>query len=91
MTCDVVLAELALGSGIPPEAEKHLGRLPSIPTPSASHTRSFLDRHLGAFRATGVGWADAQIIVAAVDAGALLYSLDGPQRAVWRSLGFRTV
>lgn len=89
VTCDVVHAELALGSGISAEFMDCLARLPRIATPSAADTRSFVTHHLRSFRASGVGWADAQIIAAAVEAGALLHSADRLQRAVWRALGFR--
>jgi predicted nucleic acid-binding protein len=89
VTCDVVLGELSLGSGISGDAAKALQHLPRIPTPSAVETRTFIQRRAHSFRAAGVGWADAQIIVAAAAAGALLFTVDKPQRAVWRALGFR--
>lgn len=89
VTCDVVCTELALGSGISAEFMEALARLPRIATPSAVETRAFVNRHLRSFRASGVGWADAQIIAAAVEAGALLHSVDRAQRAVWRALGLR--
>lgn len=89
VTCDVVLGELALGAGIPREAELPLARLPHVPSASAAETLQFIRRHGAAFRATGVGWADAQIIVTAAQVGARLHSVDGPQRKVWRALGFR--
>ncbi len=89
VTCDVVLGELSLGSGVSVEANEALQDLPRIPTPSAVETQTFIRRHADSFRAAGVGWADAKIIAAAATAGALLYSADKPQRAVWRELGFR--
>lgn len=91
VTCDVVLGELLLGSGLPPELTEELARLPSIPVPSAADTRAFIARHLRAVQATGVGWADVQLVAAAVDAGALVYTADGPIKTVWRRLGLRPV
>ena len=89
VTCDVVIGELALGSGMPDEAAELLGLLPSLPVPSATDTLKFIARHGPALSTSGVGWADAQILLTAVEAGALLHSADGPQRMVWRRLGFR--
>jgi predicted nucleic acid-binding protein len=89
VSCDVVLGELLLGSGWPADADPLLRRLPSLPSPSASETRSYVERHRSSFRGAGIGWADAQVVVAAVKAGALLYSSDDALRRVWRALGFR--
>ncbi|MBL9037896.1 MAG: PIN domain-containing protein, partial [Archangium sp.] len=89
VTCDVVLGELALGIGLPNALRTHLALLPMLPSPSAVETRRAIERRLPVFRASGIGWADAQIIVAAAEAGALLYSSDNAMRAVWRKLGFR--
>ncbi len=89
VVCDVVAGELLLGAGFPVGAAAAFDALPHVPTLAAAETIDFVRRHAGSFRATGVGWADAQIIASAVDAGALLYSADGPQRKVWRALGFR--
>ena len=89
VTCDVVIGELLLGAGLPRALLPALALLPVLPGPSAPQTLDYLRRHQAAFAASGVGWADVQIIVAAVEAGALVYSLDGAIRRVWRSLGFR--
>ena len=89
VTCDVVIGELALGSGLPAEIEDDLLLLPRLPTVSAAETLAFIRRHQRTFSAAGLGWADAQIISTAVESGALLHSADRPQRQVWRALGFR--
>ena len=88
VTCDVVLGELALGAGLAAKVEDDLSLLPALPCPSAAETRAALRRHR-AFRAAGIGWADLQILVSAMESGALLYSADRPQCAAWRALGFR--
>ena len=88
-TCDVVLGELMLGSGLPAPLVRDLSLLPRLPSPSAGETRGYIERHHRTFRASGVGWADTQIIIAAVNAGALLYSSDRAVRTVWRRLGHR--
>lgn len=89
VTCKVVMGELLLGSGVPPTLVSLLGQLPVLPSPSADETQEFIARHLRSFRSSGVGWADCQILVAAKDAGALLYSADLAVKNVWRRLGFR--
>ena len=91
VTCDVVVGDLALGSGLPPEFRGLLAHLPKVATPSSRDVLDFITRHDKAFRTVGVGWADAQILAAAANAGALLYSHDSPQRTAWRRLGFRLV
>lgn len=63
--------------------------LAKIPSPTVAETTAYVRRHQRAFRAAGAGWADAEIIVSAQEAGALLYTADGPQRSVWRALGLR--
>lgn len=88
-TCDVVLGELALGAGIPPALGRDLALLPSIPCLTVAQTRAYVERHRAAFSTSGVGWADAEIIAAASEAGALLYSGDEAVRTVWRRLGYR--
>ena len=89
VTCDVVLGELMLGAGLPPALHRDLALLPRVPCRTVSQTRGFVERHRAIFRVSGVGWADAEIIAAAADAGALLYSADDAVRAVWRKLGYR--
>ena len=88
-TCDVVLGELALGAGIPPALRRDLALLPAIGCPTVAQTKAFVERHRTLFAASGVGWADAEIIVTASEAGALLYSGDEAVRTVWRKLGYR--
>ena len=89
VTCDVVIGELELGSGIPARVARDLSLLPLVPSPGAAATRAFVERRLRSFHASGVGWADAQIIVAAADSGVRLYTSDRAVTAVWRRLGFR--
>ena len=88
VTSDVVIGELLLGAGLPASFLRLLDALPRVASPTAAQTRDFIDRHRRAFRGSGVGWADAQIILAAVSAGALMHSSDGAVRSVWRKLGF---
>jgi predicted nucleic acid-binding protein len=89
VTCHVVIGELLLGAGLPRNLADLLALLPALPCPTAAETRQYVVRHLGAFRASGVGWADAQILVTAAEAGALVYSSDVAVRRVWKRLGFR--
>jgi predicted nucleic acid-binding protein len=86
-TSDVVIGELLLGSGLPKSFAPDLGALPSLPSPSAVETRAFVERHRHSFAASGVGWADAQIILSAAKSGARLYSSDRGVRKVCRAIG----
>jgi predicted nucleic acid-binding protein len=86
-TCDVVLGELALGSGLPKEFGRLLAALPRVPSPNAEETRLFIERHLRSFGGAGVGWADAQILLAAAKSGARLHSSDKPVRRVCAVVG----
>lgn len=89
VTCDVVLGELALGSGLPPSLTRDLALLPCLPCPAAHETRERIERGGRAIRGAGVGWADLEIIVTAERAGALLYSADRAVTRLWRRLGHR--
>jgi predicted nucleic acid-binding protein len=89
VTCDVIVGELLLGSGLPPEMTKNLKLLPSVPSPTAEESRRFVERQVRLFRASGVGWADAQILIAAANSGSLIFSSDRAVRRVWTKLGFR--
>jgi len=80
-TCDVVIGELLLGSGLPKSFSSDLLALPRLPSPSAAETRAFVERHARTFGGSGVGWADAQIILSAAKSGARIHSSD---RAVLR-------
>ncbi|HVV48669.1 MAG TPA: PIN domain-containing protein [Polyangia bacterium] len=86
-TCDVVIGELRLGSGLPRGFAQDLLALPRLPSPGAGETRAFVESHLPAFAGSGLGWADAQIVLAAVKAGARLHSSDRAVRKTCRSLG----
>jgi predicted nucleic acid-binding protein len=85
-TCDVVIGELMLGSGLPKGLAQDLGALPRLSTPNATETRHFIERHIRTFAGSGVGWSDVQIIAAAVKAGARLHSTDRAVRKVCRLL-----
>jgi predicted nucleic acid-binding protein len=85
-TCEVVLGELVLGSGLPKNFAVDLAALPRLPSPTAEETRVFIDRHQKTFAGSGVGWADAQILLAAAKAGARLHTSDRHVRRVCTAL-----
>jgi predicted nucleic acid-binding protein len=85
-TCDVVIGELLLGSGLPGGFARDLRLLPRLPAPAAAETRAFIERHGRSFAGSGVGWADAQIVHAAAKTGAQLYSADRAVRRLCRAL-----
>jgi len=87
-TCDVVRAELRLGSGIPEDVRQLLLRLPRLPVPDAPRALGFLDRHESVLRGAGIGFADLLIVACAADSGSLLMSSDAALDAAWRALGF---
>jgi len=86
-TCDVVIGELLLGSGLPRRFAHDLAALPSLPSPTASETRLFVERHRRSFAGSGVGWADAQIILAASKSGARVHTSDRGVRGVCSAIG----
>jgi predicted nucleic acid-binding protein len=86
-TCDVVIGELLLGSGLPKTLAGDLLALPRLPSPSATDTRTFIERHARAFAGSGVGWADAQIVLAALKSGARVHTSDRAVRKVCRAIG----
>lgn len=86
-TCDVVIGELLLGTGLPRTFAGDLLALPRLPSPGATDTRTFIERHHTTFAGSGVGWADAQIVLAAVKSGARLYTSDRAVRKVCRAIG----
>lgn len=86
-TCDVVIGELLLGSGLPKRFAEYLSALPRLPSPTPGETRLFIERHRRAFAGSGVGWADAQIVLAAARAGARLHTSDVAVRRVGRAVG----
>ena len=85
-TSDVVIGELLLGSGLPKTFAEDLAALPILPSPTASETRIFVERHRRTFAGSGVGWADVQIILTAAKSGARLYTSDGRVRKTCRAL-----
>lgn len=86
-TCDVVIGELLLGSGLPKGFIKDLMTLPRIPSPPPAKTREFVERHGRSFAGSGVGWADAQILHAAANAGTRILTSDRAVRRVCTALG----
>jgi predicted nucleic acid-binding protein len=86
-TCDVVIGELWLGSGLPKSFASDLRLLPRLPSPNATETRGFIERHLRSFAGSGIGWADAQLVLTASKSGARIYSSDRNVRRVCRSIG----
>jgi predicted nucleic acid-binding protein len=85
-TCDVVIGELLLGSGLPKTFSRDLLALRRLPSPSAVETRTFIERHRSAFAGSGIGWADAQVIVAAAKGGARVHTSDRGMRRVCGAL-----
>ena len=88
-TCDVVLGELHLGSGVPKGFARDLAALPNLPSPSAEETRHFIERYRTPFGGSGVGWADAQIVLTAAKAGARLHTSDRAVRRVCVAVGIQ--
>ena len=86
-TCDVVIGELLLGAGLPPHFARDLLALPRLPSPMPATTRAFIERHRRSFAASGVGWADAQVIHAAINAGARIHTADRSVRRVSSAIG----
>jgi predicted nucleic acid-binding protein len=86
-TCDVVIGELLLGSGLPRSFAGDLRALPRLPSPSALETRTLIERHVRVFSSSGVGWADTQIVLAAFKAGARIHTADRAVSRVCRALG----
>lgn len=84
---DVVIGELLLGSGLPKAFAADLLALPRLPTPGAQETRGFIESHRRLVAGAGIGWADTQIIVTAMKAGARLHTSDGGVKRVSRALG----
>ncbi len=85
-TCDVVVGELLLGSGLPKVFAADLQKLPHLPSPSAHETRAFIERNRKAIAGAGIGWADAQIVLAAAKAGARVHTSDRSVRKVCGAL-----
>lgn len=75
-TCDIVVGELLLGAGIPRTLAADLLALPRLPSPGAQETRTFIERHRRVLTGAGIGWADAQIVLAAAKAGARVHTSD---------------
>jgi predicted nucleic acid-binding protein len=86
-TCDVVIGELLLGAGLPKSFAGDLRALPRLPSPSGLETRTLIESHARLFASSGVGWADAQIVLAAFKAGARIHTADGAVARVCRALG----
>ena len=83
VTCDVVLAELTLGAGIPEAVRTSLFRLPRVVEPTMGEVLAFIvaeRRRLG----LGVGVADVVVLRAAMGAGARHLTADTRLRETWR-------
>lgn len=85
-TCDVVVGELLLGSGLPKSFAVDLLALPRLVSPGAQETRLYIEHHRRVFAGAGVGWADAQIILAADNAGARVHTVDRGIRTICGAL-----
>jgi predicted nucleic acid-binding protein len=85
-TCDVVIGELLLGSGLPRTFARDLSALPRLPSPTAADTRVYIERHSRSFAGSGVGWADAQILLTAAKSGARLHTADRAVRRMCSAL-----
>jgi hypothetical protein len=88
-TCDVVIGELSQGSGIPVPVEASLRSLPRLVSPTSAETLDFITKHRKRLIATGIAWADAQVLLCAASSGTRLASADKPMQSAWRKLGFR--
>jgi predicted nucleic acid-binding protein len=86
-TCDVVLGELLLGSGLPRSFAADLRALPHLASPTAAETLGFVERHRRSIAGAGVGWADVQILIAAAKSGARLHTSDRAMRKVCKAVG----
>jgi predicted nucleic acid-binding protein len=86
-TCDVVFGELLLGTGLPKSFASDLAALPRLPSPTALETRSYIERHSSSFAGSGVGWADAQIMLSAAKSGARLHTSDRSVRRICTGVG----
>jgi predicted nucleic acid-binding protein len=85
-TCDIVIGELMLGAGLPPGFARDLRALPRVPSPTATETCMFIERHSRSMAGAGVGWADAQILLAASKAGVRLHTADRAVRKLCRTV-----
>lgn len=86
-TCDIVIGELLLGAGLPKGFAKDLAALSRIPSPRPPETRAFVERHHRSFASSGVGWADVQVLQAALNAGARCYTSDRAVRRIAAKVG----
>lgn len=87
-SCDVVLAELRLGSGMPAGVPELIGRLPQLPVPDTSRALRLLERHAASLAGAGIGVADLLIVACAAESGAPLMTSDTALAGAWRALGF---
>jgi hypothetical protein len=78
---------LLLGSGGPRAFAADLAALRRVPTPAPVATRAFVERHRRTFAGSGTGWADAQIIHAAAQAGLRVHTADRAVRRACMSVG----
>jgi predicted nucleic acid-binding protein len=85
-TCEIVIGELLLGAGLPKGFAKDLAALPRVQSPRPAETRAFVERHHRSFAGSGIGWADAQILHAASNAGAKIHTADRAVRRVAKTV-----
>jgi predicted nucleic acid-binding protein len=86
VTCDVVVGELLLGHGLPPELLRHLAVLPRIPCPSTGETGAFIERHREVLKRAGLGFSQVEVLLAARGAKAALHTRDPGLTQAWRQL-----
>lgn len=86
VTCDVVMGALLLVRGIPLELLRHLALLPRIPSPGAAETGTFIERHRETLRKARADWAQAQVLLAAIAAGATLLTSETELAVAWKHL-----
>jgi predicted nucleic acid-binding protein len=67
-----IVGELALGPGMRLGIVRDLLALPGLPTVPDSELLAFVELH----RLRGICWVDAQLLLAAIRAGATLWTLD---------------
>ncbi len=86
VACDVVVGELLLARALPTELFRHLAQLPRIPSPLASETGAFIERHRDLLRKAHADWAQAEVLLAATVARATLLTADPELAAAFRHL-----
>jgi predicted nucleic acid-binding protein len=86
VTCDVVVGELLLARALPAELLRHLSLLPRLPSPGASETGAFIERHREVLRKAELDWAQVQVLLTATSANATLLTADEGLATAWRHI-----